>query len=261
MPINLVAASIRGGLFTRVVGRRLLYFQELTSTMDEAARQGEAGTEEGTVVVTEVQTAGRGRMGRSWTSPPGNLLFSVVFRPDLHTLPLLNLLAGVATVRALRKVTGLEPRLKWPNDVLLAGKKVAGILVESVVAGEGVCYAVLGIGINVSLDASSFQELAGNTTSVNEAAGRSVPREDLLRQLLQDLDALYLTAAQGGSPLAEWRGLLETLGRRVTVKWREDVFAGQAEDVDETGNLLLRLNSGELVTLTAGDVTLQDTGA
>jgi BirA family biotin operon repressor/biotin-[acetyl-CoA-carboxylase] ligase len=257
VPANLVSATLRGGLFTRLVARRLLFFQELTSTMDEAARQAEAGTEEGTVVVAESQSAGRGRKGRSWVSQLGNLYVSVVFRPTLQTLPLVNILGGVATARAIRKVAGLEPRIKWPNDVLLNGKKVAGILVESVVTGDRVCYAVLGIGINVGLDSSSVEGLADRITSLSDA-GRSVPREDLLRQLLQDLDTLYLQAVQGRSPLAEWRGLLETLGRRVKVDWRGEVYVGKAEDLDEIGNLRLRLDDGSLVTLATGDVSLQE---
>ena len=259
MPANLVSATVRGGLFTRLVARRLLYFQELTSTMDEAAKLAAAGTEEGTVVVAETQNAGRGRKGRSWVSQQGNLYLSVVFRPTLQTLPLVNILGGVATARAIRKVAGLEPRIKWPNDVLLNDKKVAGVLVESVVTGERVCYAVLGVGINVGLDATSVEGLAGQITSLSDA-GRPVPREDLLRQLLQDLDALYLQAVQGVSPLAEWRGLMETLGQRVKVDWRGEVHVGKAEDLDDIGNLQLRLDDGRLVSLTTGDVSLRDIG-
>ena len=257
MPANLVAATLRGGLFTRVIARRLLFFQELSSTMDEAARQAAAGTEEGTVVVAESQTASRGRMGRSWVSRQGNLYFSVVLRPTIHTLRLLNIIGGVATCRAIRKVAGLEPSIKWPNDVHLNRKKVAGILVESVVTSERVCYAVLGIGINVDLDTSSVEGLAGRITSLRDV-GRSVPREDLLRQLLQELDVLYVQAVHGRSPLVEWRGLLETLGQRVKVEWRGEVHLGQAEDLDEIGNLQLRLDDGSLISLTTGDVSLMD---
>jgi BirA family biotin operon repressor/biotin-[acetyl-CoA-carboxylase] ligase len=257
MPGNPVSAAIRNGLFTRVVGKRLLYFQELSSTMDEAARQAEAGTAEGTVVVAESQRAGRGRFSRSWVSPKGNLYLSVVFRPTLRLLPLLTILGGVAVVRAIRKTTGLEPRIKWPNDVLLDGKKAAGILVESVAAGEEVCYAVVGIGINVSMDGTGSEELAGRATGLEAAAGRPVAREDVLRQLLLDLDALYFQTGQGQSPLAEWQSLMDTLGQRVRVDWQGESWVGQAEQVDLTGNLLLRLDDGRLVTLTTGDVTLR----
>jgi BirA family biotin operon repressor/biotin-[acetyl-CoA-carboxylase] ligase len=257
MPGNLVSATLRGGLFTRVVGKRLLFFQEIGSTMDEAAREAEAGAEEGTVVVAESQTAGRGRMGRSWVSREGNLYLSVVFRPTLQALPLLSILAGVAVTRAIRKTTGLDPRIKWPNDVLVEGKKVAGILAESVVTGKVVSHAVVGIGINVGLDTEAVKDIASFATALNAAAGRPVPREDVLRQLLHDLDALYLQVGQGGSPTAEWRALLETLGQRVRAHWRGDTYVGRAEDVDELGNLQLRLDDGRSITLSAGDVSLQ----
>ena len=257
MPGNLVSATLRGGLFTRVVGKRLLFFQEIGSTMDEAGREAEAGADEGTVVVAESQTAGRGRLGRNWVSREGNLYLSVVFRPTMQALPLLSILAGVAVTRAIRKTTGLDPRIKWPNDVLIDGKKVAGILAESVVTGNTVSHAVVGIGINVGLDTERVEDIAGFATALNAEAGRPVPREDVLRQLLHDLDALYLEVGQGGSPMAEWRALLDTLGQRVRAHWRGDSYVGLAEDVDESGNLQLRLDGGRLITLSAGDVTLR----
>lgn len=225
--------------------------------MNEAARRAEAGTEEGTVVVAETQRAGRGRFGRSWVSQQGNLYLSVVFRPARRVLPLLTAVSGVAVARAIRKTTGLEPRIKWPNDVQLDGKKVAGILVESASAGEEVYYAVVGIGINVSLDAAAIEDLAGQATSLETAAGRTVARDELLRQLLQDLDALYFEAGRGRSPIAEWQSLMDTLGHRVQVTWRDETWVGQGEAVDQGGNLLLRMDDGRLVTMTAGDVTLR----
>ena len=258
MTSNPVSAVLRSGLFTRVVGRRILFFQELGSTMDEAARRAEAGTEEGTVVLAETQRAGRGRFGRNWVSSKGNLYLSVVFRPNLQVLPQLNILSGVAVVRAIRKSAGLTSRIKWPNDVLLGGKKVAGILAESVVSGGEVNYAIVGIGINVGLDTSSVDELAGRATSLDAATGGPVTREEVLRQLLLELDRLYLQTGRGNPPLEEWRGLLETLGQRVRVDWREESWVGLVEDVDSTGSLLLRLDDGRLVTLTAGDVTLHE---
>lgn len=258
MPGNPVAGALRGGLYTRIVGRRLLFFQEVTSTMDEAARQAQGGAQEGTVVVAETQTGGRGRLGRSWVSQPGNLYLTVVLRPTLQTLPFLSCLAGVAVVRALGQTTRLQPRLRWPNDVLLGGKKVAGILVESAVEGDTVRYALVGIGINVDLQTRDVPEIASFATSLNTAAGKPVSREEVLRHLLQGMDSLYLQLAQGRTPLAEWKGLLDTLGRRVRVSWQDQVCWGQAEDVDELGNLQLRRDDGELVTVAAGDVTLYD---
>ena len=199
MPPNLVAATLRRGLFTRVVGKRLLFFQEISSTMDEAARQARAGADEGLVVVAEVQSAGRGRQGRNWVSSPGNLYFSVLFRPAMQVLPMIGILAGVAIVRSIRTCTGLDPRIKWPNDITLQGKKVAGILVETAVQGDQVDHAVLGIGINVDLDLDSLGDIRDFTTNLNVALGSPVSREDLLRQLLHDLDTLYHQATQGVS--------------------------------------------------------------
>ena len=256
MAANLVAATLRGGLYTRIVGRRIRFFQNLGSTMDEADRQGAAGVLDGTVVVAETQQASRGRFGRTWVSQPGNLYFSVVFYPTMQTLPLLSPLAGVAVVRAIAKTTGLRPRIKWPNDVLVGGKKVAGILVESVISGEEVRYAVLGIGVNVALDPDALGELSATATSLNAATGREAVREDLLRSLLQELDGLYLALRKGESPIADWRGLLDTLGCRIIASTGRGSPTGIAEEVDDLGNLLLRLDDGRLVTLTSGDVTL-----
>ncbi len=260
MPINLVAATLRGGLYTRVVGRHIMFFQKLGSTMDEADRHGAAGVVDGTVVVAETQQASRGRFGRTWVSQPGNLYFSVVFYPTLKALPLLSPMAGVAVVRAITKTTGLRPRIKWPNDVLIGEKKVAGILVESVISGEEVRYAVLGIGVNVALGPDALGELSATATSLNAATAGEVPREDLLRRLLQELDGLYLALRKGESPIEEWRGLLDTLGQRVTASAARESPTGIAEDVDDLGNLQLRLDDGRLVTLTTGDVTLAQNG-
>ncbi len=254
---NLVAATIRQGLFTHVVGKRLLYYPELTSTMDEAARLADTGAEDGTVVVAYVQTAGRGRQGRNWVSEPGNLLFSVLFRPNTDQLPFVSIIGGVAAARAVRKTTSLDPRIKWPNDLQIKGRKVAGVLAESAVVGDSVVHAVLGIGINVTLDTAGSDDIAELATSINAVACEEVAREDLLHQLLQDLDTLYLQLGKGQTPIEEWRDLLDTTGQKVDATWGSDTYSGLAEGVDDAGNLLLRQDDGCLVTLTAGDVTLR----
>ena len=292
---NLIASAVRQGLYTHVVGRRILYYRELTSTMDEASRLAEEGADEGAVVIAEIQSAGRGRQGRSWISRPGNLLLSVLFRPEMEQLPFISMIGGLAVVRAVRKTTGLSPAIKWPNDVLLGGKKAAGILAESAIVGDSVCYAVLGLGINVALDPSKAEEISAiatsvdaghhpepaaghhpepaaghhpepvanlhpelveGATSVDAAAGAPVDRQSLLRQLLMDLDDLYLRLQRKESPLPEWAALLETVGRPVTASFAGETRSGVAEAVDEAGNLLLRQDDGQLITLTAGDVTL-----
>ena len=257
MPPNLVAETLRRGLYTSLVGRRLLFFQELASTMDRAAEEARELAEEGTVVVAETQSASRGRFRRTWVSQPGNLYFSIVFYPSPEELPFIGAVAGVALVRAIRRTAGLDPRLKWPNDVMIAGKKTAGILIESVVEGPSVKYAILGIGVNVNLGPDELEALPVAAASLNAAAGREIPRDELLARLLHEIDALFLQLRRGNNPLAEWREMLETIGKQVEAAGPGWHHAGLAEDIDGQGNLMLKLDDGGLVTLTAGDVTLR----
>ena len=266
MPKNVVSGMLRQGLYTRVVGRRIVYFQRLGSTMDEAACQALDGAEEGTVILSEDQTAGRGRFQRAWFSQPGNLHLSIVLRPSLYALQYLSIVSGVAVVRAIRKTTGLVPTIKWPNDVRICGKKVSGVLVENALQDNSVQYAIVGIGINVALDPSTVDGLADIATSLNIETSTTNDRETLLRHLCQEMDALYLPLRQfeGGnfmerrphvSIMDEWRGHLDTLGKQVEVRWQSEVYTGCAEDVDEVGNLLLWLEDGTVATLQAGEVT------
>ena len=257
MPASIVAQMLRAGLYTAVVGRSVRYYQSTGSTMDDAAQWARDGAADGSVVVAETQTASRGRVGRRWVSDAGNLYFSVLFRPDTNALPLLNPLAGVAVARAIRQTAGLYPVIKWPNDVMIDGKKVAGILAESALLGPAVEHAIVGVGINVALDVSADPEIAATAASLNALAGYEVDRAELLRRVLQHMDALYLDLRRGRSPIPEWRRWLDTLGQRVIVSHHGESNEGLAEDVDEHGNLLLRADDSRLLTLTAGDITLR----
>ena len=260
MPSSLASQALRRGLYTRLVGRRILYFRELGSTMDQAALEAENGAQEGTVVLAETQQASRGRHGRSWISRSGNLYCSVLLYPTLDALQFLSCLAGVAAVRAIRRVTGLQPRLKWPNDVLLEGRKTAGILIESVVEGQDVKYAVVGVGVNVSLDPEELAGIPVAATSLREVTGEDVPRDELLVRLLHELDALYRELLQGQTPVEEWKELLDTLGREVVAQSRDQWYEGLAVGVDSTGNLRVKLENGKVVTLSAEEVTMQGAG-
>ena len=233
--------------------------------MDEAARLANESDDDGIVVVAEEQTAARGRFQRQWISKPGNLYLSVALRPSMLGLQYVSIMAGLAVARAIRKTTGLQPTLKWPNDIRLNGKKVCGVLVESSAARGVVEWAVVGIGLNVALKTSDFPEIADIATSVNEALGAEADRTKLLGSLLHELDRLYLPLGQDAQPspedvglaLEEWKERLDTLGRRVRVQWKNEVYEGVAEDVDSAGNLMLRTDGGEVVTLLAGEVTSQ----
>ena len=278
MTRNIVSGMLRDGLYTRVVGKRIVYFRHLSSTMDEAVRRAQEGVEEGTVILAEEQTAGRGRFGRTWVSQPGNLYLSIVLRPSLQVLQYLSLLSSVAVLRAIRKTTGLEPTIKWPNDLRLGGRKVCGILVENAVQDNNVQYAIVGIGINVSIAPSTSYGLVNIATSLNAESAREIDRGILLKNLLHEMDSLYLPLRPRSSPalqqgrddatgstmlepsldraVNEWRDHLETLGTHVEVRWHDDLYTGFAEDVDKVGNLILRQVDGTRSILPAGEVTL-----
>jgi BirA family biotin operon repressor/biotin-[acetyl-CoA-carboxylase] ligase len=218
--------------------------------LDEAA----AGAPEGLVVVAEHQRAGRGRLGRTWVAPPGgSLLLSVLLRPGLapDRLHLVTMAAGVAVAEAVSSVAGIETVLKWPNDVLVRDRKLAGILVEADVGGDGdVRAVVLGVGINVNWDAVP-DEIASIATACNLEAGRPVPRADVLVAFLRGLDQRL--RALDGVP-REYRARLATLGRRVRVELASGPVVGVAVDVDHAGRLLVETDPGCIVDIAAGDV-------
>jgi len=258
MPVReLSAALISEGLDTRLLGRRVLYYPRLRTTMDTARREALRGTPDGTVVVAGEQTAGRGRLKRTWLSPRGNLALSVVLYPERDHVHSLTMVASVAAARSIEVVTGLAPELKWPNDVLLGGRKICGILVETSLRADRVDYAIVGIGVNVNLEPAAFPELPPATTSVSREAGREVSRLDLLRSLLRELDRLYLAESAGEAVYREWRDRLVTLGKPVRVTSPGITLEGTAESVGPDGSLLLRLPDGTLERVLAADVTLR----
>ncbi len=258
---ELSAAAISDGLGTRLIGRKIVYFPCLSSTMAVAREEIRRGASDGTVVVADEQTVGRGRLSRGWLSPPGSVSLSVILRPDVSCLPYLIMLAAVAVAGAIEAVTGLKTQLKWPNDVLIGGRKVCGILVESEVSGGAADYAIMGIGINVNIRVADFAEIAPLATSLSDELGAGVSRLWLGRRLLVELDKLYRTLPHGEGILKKWRQRLMTLGRRVRVVSGDDVYEGVAESVDDDGSLLLRCDDGSRRRVLAGDVSISELGA
>ena len=257
---NLVPETLKKGLYTQVVGSRILHFKELSSTMDRAAEEAERGTPDGTVVLCDRQTHGRGRFDRTWVSPADNLIFSLVLRPSLEALPFVSVLSGLAVARAIEKETPLDPVIKWPNDVLVSGKKLCGILVENSLQGRSVRHSIVGIGLNVGLDPGETAEIADTATSLRLETGEATDVSVLLLRLLHELDDLYVALRNRQSPVPQWSRYLQTLGKRVQVQWGEELVTGFAESVDDLGHLLLRRDSGALLTLAAGEVTLKTPG-
>jgi BirA family biotin operon repressor/biotin-[acetyl-CoA-carboxylase] ligase len=242
--------------------------------MDEARRLAEAGAPEGTVVVADEQTAGRGRLQRSWWAPRGSsLLLSLLFRPPLlpSQAQRLTMICSLAVCDAISGVTGLrvaDPAIgdrrdadlvvgvKWPNDVLIGERKVCGILTELDVLEGRIRYAIVGIGINVNLDFTEAPPLIAPATSLLIAVGHPVSRLDLLVALLANVERRYLGLLAGRSFHREWADRSVTLGRLVQVRDASDRWEGLAESVDEDGALLVRTEGGGVQRVLSGDVTL-----
>lgn len=256
MAQGLSVALIVEGLETAFMGRHVRYYPSLPSTMDEARQVALAGAPEGTLVIAEEQTLGRGRLGRAWFSPQGCLALSLVLRPSRRELSSLVMVASLAVVQSIENITPLRAQIKWPNDVLIKGRKVAGILIESALRGDAVDYCLLGIGINVNLDTTSIPEIASFATSLSQELGREVSLLGLLRTLMGTLERYYLMVRGGGDVLDAWRQRLETMGQWIKVSWDEGKVEGWAESVDEEGALLLRLRDGRLLRIPSGEVTV-----
>jgi len=226
--------------------------------MDVAKHKAQQGAIEGTVVIAEEQTAGRGRIKRAWLSPKGSIALSIILYPSSVYLSSLIMVASLAVVHCVERVTGLKSQIKWPNDVLVNGKKVCGILIESDIRGNIVDYAIIGIGINVNLRLSDFPEISPTATSLSHELGKDVPRLDMIRYLLVETERLYLALPSGESVYQEWRDNIVTLGKRVQAISGEATYKGIAESVASDGSLLLRQPDGSLTKIVAGDVTLRE---
>lgn len=250
--------AFQARLGTRYMGRRFFYYPSLSSTQDAARDEAEGGAAEGTTVLADQQTAGRGRLGRQWVSPPGaNLYFSVVLRPSTEHLRLLTMIWPLAICEAVEEVTGLRALVKWPNDVLVGPRKLAGVLVECDFRNGGVSHAIAGIGINVNLDVSAHEGIPDTATSLMSELGRQVGREELLAAVLGRFEKLYDSARRGEPVHLAWKARLDTLGRQVRVSIGDRVEEGLAEDAGADGALILRRPDGSRVEIEAGDVTLR----
>jgi BirA family transcriptional regulator, biotin operon repressor / biotin---[acetyl-CoA-carboxylase] ligase len=252
----------RLGKSTKVIGRDIHVFQETTSTNDVMEKLARDGAPEGVVVFAESQTKGRGRLGRRWVSPAQKgLWFSVLLRPELRPQETtqLTVAAAAALARALRSETGLEPEIKWPNDILIQGKKTAGILTELSAEVDRVKYVVLGIGVDVNVNLSEFpSELRKLATSLKIETGRAISRPGLATALLRELDQDYARIAAGrfAAVADEWEAQCTTIGHHVIIRTGDRQLRGRAESLGEDGALLLRTDYGHLERVTGGDVTL-----
>lgn len=225
--------------------------------MDLAKKMVREGISEGSVIVADEQTVGRGRLGRKWLSPRGSgVSLSIILRPTLPQLPQLNMVASLAVVRSIEEVTGIKSDIKWPNDILINGKKVCGILIENIFKGNVVNAAIVGIGVNTGLRPSSFPEISATATSLSAESRREVSQYEILQSLLKEFEQIYQEMKLGNSIYERWLAHVETLGKLVQVKSGGTVEEGYVESIDNTGSLLLRRSDGSLTTIVAGEATL-----
>lgn len=252
--------DITSGLVCRRLGVKLHYYLEIDSTNRHARQLAENGALEGEIVIAEQQTSGRGRLGRSWVSPPFlNLYLSIILRPNLPPAQAaqITLMAAVAVADAVGCFAPEPPAIKWPNDILLRGKKLAGILTESSITAEKVNYVVLGIGINLNFPHALMPDaIRRRATSLMECAGKTVSREAFLGRLIQDLDRCYGILGEAGfdAIAPRWEAHFNFRGKRVRVEMGDETLAGVAKGIDRDGALIVEGDGGQYHRVLAGDV-------
>lgn len=261
-PDKLLPEEIRDGLKTRTFGRVISYLEQTDSTNRVAGELARQGADHGTLVAADAQTHGKGRLGRSWISPPGcGLYLSLILRPPIHpsVIPLITLVAAVSLCESLNLQTALGVQVKWPNDLWIAGKKVGGILTEMSADMDQVRHVILGIGINVNLSLSRLpSDLRDRTTSLSRENGRPLNRVALLRGLLDSLEHDYdLFCEKGFKPFRRrWAGASMTFGRSVRVQMPQGVIRGVAHEIDERGGLRIETENGRMEAVLCGDVAV-----
>ena len=245
-------------LQTKTFGRNLIFEPSVGSTMDIARDAALHGAVEGTVALADEQTAGRGRLGRSWITPPAtNLASTLVLRPPASVLRAVAMITPLAVCLAVGDIAGIHADIKWPNDVQIGGKKLGGILIETDRTDQHHGFVLVGTGINVNFDPREHEEIRDIATSLKTELGHDTDREALLASYLAHFEQLY-TEAKSGEPIRDrWRERLITLGKDVRATWQGGMAEGIAEDVDDDGALLIRTADGALTRIEAGDVTLR----
>jgi BirA family biotin operon repressor/biotin-[acetyl-CoA-carboxylase] ligase len=248
---------------TKVIGRDIRVFQETTSTNDVIERFARDGVKEGVVVFAESQTKGRGRLGRKWLSPSTKgLWFSILLRPSLRPQEATQLTVASATAlrRAIQNQTGIKPGIKWPNDILLDGRKAAGILTEMAAEVDRVKHVILGIGVDVNLNAGDFPpDLRKTVTSLKIEMGKPLSRAEMAVEILRELDVDYHRVCSGDFEAVadEWEEHCTTIGQVVSIQTGNRHVRGRAESLAEDGALLVRTDHGHLERIVGGDVLLE----
>jgi BirA family biotin operon repressor/biotin-[acetyl-CoA-carboxylase] ligase len=262
---SLMGESIKRFLKTEMLGKVTYSFEEVVSTNDVAFELGRNGASEWTVVIADSQSEGRGRLGRRWISPAGvNLYMSVIFRPQIAAkdAPVLTLVSAISVAEAVRAEGAENATIKWPNDVIINGKKAAGILTEMESKGDNVDFIVVGIGVNLNMTGEMMEqemgEVAGIATSLREAVSHEIERIKFTSNLISKLDVWYQKFLNNGKPpiIRRWMEMWEAIHRRVRVSFDERIIEGIASGIDEDGYLILKRYDGTTEKIISGDVIL-----
>lgn len=259
-PDKLLPELIKHNLATKLLGQTVVSYEDIPSTNDEAKKLAAHGADEGTVVVSESQSTGKGRLERSFFCPAGGLWFSVILRPDFlpQEAPKCTLMAAVAVAKAMRDM-GLDAGIKWPNDIYCQERKLTGILTEMSAEMDRINYLVVGIGINANIPLESFPEDVKNKAgSMSAILGHNIDRVFFLQKILTYMEDIYIDVLKNGfeRALDQWREYSITLGQLIDVFGVQEKFAGVAEDIDADGALLVRTDTG-LRRVLAGDVSIR----
>lgn len=254
-------AEIKDGLNTSVIGNEIYYFNEVESTNDEIRKLGENGYKEGVIVIAETQTNGKGRRGRAWTSPKySGIWMSMLLTPEIAPIeaPRLTLVAGLCMCKAIRDLTGLSALIKWPNDILINGKKVCGILTEMSAEIESVNYIILGIGVNVNNNEFP-EELKDIASSLKIEGNINYQRKKIIKCFLEYFEKYYFNFIKDNNFSAfvdEYKKYSATLGKEVTVIGREN-FNAEAIDINDDGELVVKKEDGSILTVFSGEVSVR----
>jgi len=270
IPDLLLLYEIERGLKTKILGKKIYHFKEIGSTNDFAIELARKGVKEGTIVIAEVQTKGKGRLGREWSSPFGGLWLSIILKPKIlpTQAPRMTVIAALAVAETIRKLYSLDAFIKWPNDILIRSpftvhgspfRKVCGILTEMGAEQDTVNYVVIGIGANLNVDIKKFpMEFRKNATSLEKELGRKIDRVEFTKRMLEEIENFYLLFKRQGfaSILKQWKKISATLGKKIKVVSGERIMEGKAIDIDSDGALIIKTRESKREKILAGDITL-----
>ena len=240
------------------IGKLISRLTRVDSTNAHAAGLAKAGAQEGTVVISDVQNAGYGRMNRHWVSPKGGLWLSIILRPNIapKDAPIITLMGACAVAETLKSTLGIDAKIKWPNDLLIRGRKVCGILTEMRTRGSDIDFVILGLGVNANFQVKEMPEdMRDTATTLSMECGEDISIEEVLKSLIVDIDRLYDKLLSGDSEfiIEMWKSRSDTLGQHVRITTLKESIEGTAVDVDESGALIVKTGDGESKTIIAGD--------